>query len=813
MFNEHGDPGHSINFNGMNTWTRWHLFPSSRPYVAPPEPKIKMEEVTGMTGVLDYSDVLTEDTHYKMRSGSWNFIMIPVERDFIAWKHTFVKDAIIEKGSITGTKITHIVSLNEKLEAKIPDDCDSCRIVIGGSKYVLDRTVEKNGTETIATLFSDDPYIKVIIKNDTVESIEYGTDVYPYTDVIMSLYYGYTTKVKDWKQAGLSNYEFTKGKTSNGIRSYTSLSSKNIDITTGANNPKYRAVINNREFELSSSRTTYYIGSSNNRSIRRVDTITGDENIEFVVIDGILSSFKVNEKIVSDQDTIRLYGHSITVTIIDGLLSSISYPTSLNSDNKATVSLYFGVTNDGKLEWTSTGLENVEFEDTTLDPDTASFNNLEEKNITVNTPEGYDQYKIVINGTDYELSTKYDAVTLAGSGITVRIVNGILDSISYPTTIDNSLTAKISLVYTLRTSITGSDGSVSYKYSYENAGLNNTEFEDTTQNEKSVVFDNLTERNISIATPVSATDYIITINGVKYNIAPKKESGVPVSLFIEGTTDLTTWTNVGFLNKEFIDGTSDASLITYEDLDNYGLFVYIPRSLERYKIEINGEEIVLDASYSGSNDLSGTLKLTSDNAEAVVKNRILHSLRFKGSISSHTTNTITISYEETVNGIEETWKIVYRDLYEMLHGKYFNRIELEDDPGWNYEGRVWVSTWNNNQQQTEVTINYQLLPYKHLYINGNDWLWKDLFDNTIFYGTFNVSGSKWRTIINPETDNLNITATCTEEVIADNKTTGESITLVKGTNTKRLALTPGDNIILFTGNADVTLEYLGDTSL
>ena len=33
---------HSIEINGYNTWTHWHLVPASRPYVVPAPPNINI---------------------------------------------------------------------------------------------------------------------------------------------------------------------------------------------------------------------------------------------------------------------------------------------------------------------------------------------------------------------------------------------------------------------------------------------------------------------------------------------------------------------------------------------------------------------------------------------------------------------------------------------------------------------------------------------------------------------------------------------------------------------------------------------------
>lgn len=79
------DPGHSIWFGHSNTWRDFHLFPTKRPFVAPPEPVLKIEEVEGMTGVLDYSNVLQNFLTYKDSEGTWEFRFIQDDENKYTW--------------------------------------------------------------------------------------------------------------------------------------------------------------------------------------------------------------------------------------------------------------------------------------------------------------------------------------------------------------------------------------------------------------------------------------------------------------------------------------------------------------------------------------------------------------------------------------------------------------------------------------------------------------------------------------------------------------------------------------------------------
>lgn len=67
---------HSITFGDKNTWDDWHLIPTSRPVIAPPEPKISQIDIPGSDGVLDLSDSLTGYMNYENRTGSIEFMVV-----------------------------------------------------------------------------------------------------------------------------------------------------------------------------------------------------------------------------------------------------------------------------------------------------------------------------------------------------------------------------------------------------------------------------------------------------------------------------------------------------------------------------------------------------------------------------------------------------------------------------------------------------------------------------------------------------------------------------------------------------------------
>ena len=59
-----------------NTWWDWHLVPTERPSIAPPELKTKNVDIPGMNGDLDFTESLTGYPVYENRKGSIEFLVI-----------------------------------------------------------------------------------------------------------------------------------------------------------------------------------------------------------------------------------------------------------------------------------------------------------------------------------------------------------------------------------------------------------------------------------------------------------------------------------------------------------------------------------------------------------------------------------------------------------------------------------------------------------------------------------------------------------------------------------------------------------------
>ena len=82
---------HSVTFGEKNSWTDWHLIPSSKPVISPPSVKIKQVDIPGINGIIDLSTVLTGYRTYSNRTGSLEFILAP---GFGYWEN--VKTSVME---------------------------------------------------------------------------------------------------------------------------------------------------------------------------------------------------------------------------------------------------------------------------------------------------------------------------------------------------------------------------------------------------------------------------------------------------------------------------------------------------------------------------------------------------------------------------------------------------------------------------------------------------------------------------------------------------------------------------------------------
>ena len=162
---------------------------------------------------------------------------------------------------------------------------------------------------------------------------------------------------------------------------------------------------------------------------------------------------------------------------------------------------------------------------------------------------------------------------------------------------------------------------------------------------------------------------------------------------------------------------------------------------------------------------------------------------------------------------EEKWVDVYTDILMTIHGKNM-RLVLSDDPEYFYEGRISINEWASGEQNSKIVLDYNLDPYKYMLDSTKelDWLWNDLFDNVIYYGRFDVDGTKDRNLINPSRLEMIPTFICSSPMTVE---FGESsYALIIGENKNdNIALQPGNNFMTFKGTGRVAVDYALGKSL
>ena len=77
---------HSINFGEKNTWSDWHLVPSSRPVFNPPSLKERYLDIPGGDGAIDLTEALTGYPVFNNRTGSLEFIVM---NDYWPWTEAY----------------------------------------------------------------------------------------------------------------------------------------------------------------------------------------------------------------------------------------------------------------------------------------------------------------------------------------------------------------------------------------------------------------------------------------------------------------------------------------------------------------------------------------------------------------------------------------------------------------------------------------------------------------------------------------------------------------------------------------------------
>lgn len=187
----------------------------------------------------------------------------------------------------------------------------------------------------------------------------------------------------------------------------------------------------------------------------------------------------------------------------------------------------------------------------------------------------------------------------------------------------------------------------------------------------------------------------------------------------------------------------------------------------------------------------------------------------------------TGQWEFIIDNFGQEWYSLYSEILTKLHGKYFDEIVLEDDPDYKWKGRLTVTGQFGNKDYSSVTIAYNLDPYKRPIESAEpkNWKWRELFGNTIYYGSFTVNGIKTHNIINDsesgQTAIFNSTSAmkfyrCTDDdmlldMLTKNFSGYTPTWLASGDNNVNVPI--GTNTLVFVGHGIVKITYERGKSL
>lgn len=144
------------------------------------------------------------------------------------------------------------------------------------------------------------------------------------------------------------------------------------------------------------------------------------------------------------------------------------------------------------------------------------------------------------------------------------------------------------------------------------------------------------------------------------------------------------------------------------------------------------------------------------------------------------------------------WANNYTNIMNYIHGKSMKCV-LEDDPEYYYQGIFAVESWNTNKSYSNITINYDLQPFKRL-ISASDepWLWDPFnFETGIIrsIGAYDRDNNTWNNQYDINTPYTTMTIYRCEapvdlDIVASGKIAlhinyGDAIQLVQGLNTIR----------------------------
>lgn len=175
--------------------------------------------------------------------------------------------------------------------------------------------------------------------------------------------------------------------------------------------------------------------------------------------------------------------------------------------------------------------------------------------------------------------------------------------------------------------------------------------------------------------------------------------------------------------------------------------------------------------------------------------------------------TITLTFETDGDYIK--WHVISSEIMNFLHGRKA-KIILDTDPAFYYIGRLTLSSTKDDYIYGELTLTGDVDPYKYEVTSSLDnWIWDSFnfengiireYNNLVVNGSLNFTITGRRKVVYPTIiASSNMKVSC-------NYMGGLGIehTLNKGKNViYDMPIKQGDNILTFTGNGTVSIDYRG----
>ena len=155
------------------------------------------------------------------------------------------------------------------------------------------------------------------------------------------------------------------------------------------------------------------------------------------------------------------------------------------------------------------------------------------------------------------------------------------------------------------------------------------------------------------------------------------------------------------------------------------------------------------------------------------------------------------------------WTEIYSLIMKDVHGN-FVKVILEDDPEYYYEGRLFVNQWLSDKDNSTITIEYNLAPYKKYKLSDRRWIWDTFnFETGLVREYRNIVVNKEHTM-NVIGDRMSCIPTITVsndmKLIYENK----EYKLSRGVNIiEKIVIKNGENPMKFMGNGIVSIDLLG----